>query len=196
MRNNRLIEIFFASPINLTTPLEGRDLMFKNVIKKRIRKTGTYRVLEIENQTFQNEKNLLQKDKENITLQNQRLQNEKRDNIRLVSNLKIGNDSLRLVFIKDDYKQQCDWNKLTVIIPYRKTDDPDREENLDINLMYLNRIGILRVIISEHLDVSTKEFLINNYTNLFKEFKVVHINSNGELFQLAKAILLTVTLIL
>ena len=140
------------------------------------------------NQTLQNEKTILQKDKENITHLNQTLQNEKRDYGRLINNLKIENDSLKIVFIGNDYRKQCDWDKFTIIIPYRKTNDPDRKENLDINLKYLNSIRVPNIIISEHSDVSTKEFLINNYANLFKDFKVVWNNANGKLFNKSLAI--------
>lgn len=81
-----------------------------------------------------------------------------------------------------------DYTKLTIIIPYRKTNDPDREINLDITLRYLREIGIPNIIISEHSDVSTEDFLLKTYGNLFQSFKVVFNNAHGDLFNKSKAI--------
>lgn len=80
------------------------------------------------------------------------------------------------------------YKKLTFIIPYRKSDDPDREKNLDITLRYLSKIGIHNVIISEHANVTTKSYLFDNYANLFKSFKVVFTEANSAAFNLAKTI--------
>lgn len=79
------------------------------------------------------------------------------------------------------------YGKLTFILPYRKTNDLDREINLDITLKYLSKIGVHHVIISEHSDFSAKEFLIR-YSKLFKSFKVIFTKANGELFNKSKAI--------
>ena len=82
----------------------------------------------------------------------------------------------------------ADYSKLTLIIPYRKTKDQDRELNVDIILKYLNNIGIQNIIISEHSDVSDKEFLMEEYSHLFNSFKVIYNNAHGKLFNIAKAV--------
>ncbi len=84
---------------------------------------------------------------------------------------------------------EIDYSKLTVVIPYRKSPNPDREQNLDITLKYLKEIGITNVIISEHSTVSNRDSLVNEYKDLFKSFKVIHTPSpEGEAFNLSKAL--------
>lgn len=80
-----------------------------------------------------------------------------------------------------------DYSQLTIVIPYSKSDDPHREENLDITVRYLSSIGVDNVIISELSDVSTKDYLMEKYGNLFKSFHVIHTDTNGGLFNLARA---------
>jgi len=75
---------------------------------------------------------------------------------------------------------------LTIIVPYRKTMDPEREENLDITLGYWSKTGIPNLVVSEHSDAPTKN--LDTYTNLFESFQVVFTNANGGSFSQAKAI--------
>lgn len=88
----------------------------------------------------------------------------------------------------ETYQALLNYNKMTFILPYRRTDDPDREINLDITLKYLNKVGIKNIIISEHSDESAEILLMTNYALLFKSFKVIHANSNGSLFNKSKSI--------
>ncbi len=90
--------------------------------------------------------------------------------------------------------KDSDFSKLTIIIPYRKVADQDRENNLDINLKYLNNIGIPNIIISEHSDSSSEAVLIDSYQNLFINFKVIWIDAKGELFIKSLAIYKAVSL--
>lgn len=87
-----------------------------------------------------------------------------------------------------EYNPTVNFKKLTIIIPYRKTNNIDRKVNLDITLRYLSKIGISNLIISEHADNSMKDFLTNQYSSLFKNFKVIYTNSEGKLFNISKAI--------
>ncbi len=80
------------------------------------------------------------------------------------------------------------YDKLTLILPYRKTEDKDRELNLDITLKFYSKIGIKNLIISEHSDKSSKDYLYKKYAHLFKFFKVCTVIANGQLFNKAKAI--------
>ena len=204
--------------------------MIKKFIKKQIRKTGTYQVLEIErNKLIDNVQELnsnkeklennvqelnsdkeklennvqeLNSDKEKLENNVQELNSDKeklennvqnllrgRKNVQLlINNLRAENNSIKKIYLERNYPVSSDYNKLTVIIPYRKTDDPKREENVDINLNYLSEIGLKNIIISEHSNVSTKNTLIDKYENLFEKFDVIFSNANGHLFNLACAI--------
>ncbi len=90
--------------------------------------------------------------------------------------------------IVEKFSPWIKYKTLTLILPHRKTNDADREINLDITLKYLSKIGISNIIISEHSDISSKKSLINEYSHLFKSFKVLNSTANGELFNKAKAI--------
>ena len=80
------------------------------------------------------------------------------------------------------------YEDLTLILPYRKTNDPDREENLDITLNFFSKIGINNMIISEHSDKSSKDYLIKKYAHLFNSFRVCTVFANGQLFNKSRAI--------
>ncbi|AIS31506.1 glycosyl transferase GT2 family [Methanobacterium formicicum] len=80
------------------------------------------------------------------------------------------------------------YDDLTLILPYRKTNDPDREENLDITLNFFSKIGINNMIISEHSDKSSKDYLIKKYAHLFNSFRVCTVFANGQLFNKSRAI--------
>jgi glycosyltransferase involved in cell wall biosynthesis len=113
--------------------------------------------------------------------------------LRLNNNREIILDIL-LNKIKNPYIQllrfnpNINYNNLTIIIPYRQTNDPDREMNLDITMKYLSKIGILNLIISEHSDNTTKDFLIRKYENMFESFEVEYTNAKGKEFNLSKAL--------
>jgi glycosyltransferase involved in cell wall biosynthesis len=97
----------------------------------------------------------------------------------------------RITEINISLKKHNPWinfDELVIILPYRMTDDFVREENLDISLKYLSQVGIKNLIISEHSDRSTKDYLTRKYANLFNSFEFSHINANGELFNKARAI--------
>lgn len=106
----------------------------------------------------------------------------------LNNNLNNEIQSLKRIFVEKNIHPTDDYSKLTVIIPYRRTDDEDRENNLDITLKYLSSQGISNLIISEHSDVSAEEFLVNKYAHLFNSFKVKWNNSMGDLFSLAASV--------
>ena len=163
--------------------------MVKELIKKQIRKTGTYRVIEIELEKSKDQIQTLQKDKQNLNQEKNILQNDKLHYRSLVNNLRNENSSIKQILIdKKNLIKDSDFSKLTIIIPYRKVADQDRENNLDINLKYLNNIGIPNIIISEHSDSSSEAVLIDSYQNLFKNFKVIWIDAKGELFNKSLAI--------
>jgi poly(ribitol-phosphate) beta-N-acetylglucosaminyltransferase len=75
---------------------------------------------------------------------------------------------------------------LTIIVPFRNTTDPDREENLDITLRYWVKTGIPNLIVSEHSDAPTKH--LDSYANLFESFQVVFTHARGGSWNKAKAI--------
>ncbi len=106
----------------------------------------------------------------------------------LINNLKVENKSFKQVYVERNSSFSSDYSKLTIIIPYRKTDYPEREENIDITLNYLSKIGIPNLIISEHSNISSKTFLINKYGNLFDSFEVIFNYTNENLFNKARAI--------
>lgn len=177
------------------------DNMLKKQIKKQIKKTIMYQTLEQEKNLLKNQVDTLQKDQENLLNQIKNLQkevqnlknqvnnqqNREKDHERLINALKAENKSIKDIYLENDIPNY-DYNDLTIILPYRKTDDPVREENLDIKLRYLNKIGLKNIIISEHSDNSEADFLIDRYGNLFDSFKVIFNNANGELFNKSLAI--------
>jgi len=139
--------------------------MFKELIKNQIKKTGTYRVVEIESQklkiqitTLQQEKQAkitaLQKQIQTLQQEKQKLQNHDKklvnqvnglqktiDNFKyLKTNLMAENKSLKQIYMEKDISFSQNYNQLTIIIQYRKTDDPQREENMDITLNYLSKL--------------------------------------------------------
>jgi hypothetical protein len=85
-------------------------------------------------------------------------------------------------YLLHQYLPGVDLEKLTVIIPYRKTSDRTREKNLDITLRYLNTLKIPNVIISEHSDDSQRQTLLDKYRKLFPSFQVIHTDADGEVF--------------
>jgi predicted glycosyltransferase involved in capsule biosynthesis len=106
----------------------------------------------------------------------------------VIKNLKEENRSLKQIYLNDDIPYSPDYTKFTVIIPYSRTDDPDREQNLDITLRYLSSIGIKNLIISEHSKVSYERLLIEEYEDLFDSFKVISNNSDKNIFNKSLAI--------
>ena len=149
----------------------------KDLMKSLIRKAGLCRHLEME-------KNNL----ENVVY---KLKNEKQNLKHVINNLKAENKSIKNVYMEIDNLQDInpltDYSKLTAIIPYRKTDDPEREENVEITLSYWSKIGINNLIISEHSDISSKDVLMD-YGNYFDSFKIIFNNADGDLFNKAHAI--------
>lgn len=191
--------------------------MSKEFIKSRIRKTGTYRVVEIELEKSKNQiqillndkekliqqKNQLQKDKQKLNQQRNQLQKDKQKLIQqkkiiqnrilnskmVLQNLKNENKSIKEILIDENYfKKDADFSKFTIIIPYREVGDQDRVDSLDINLNYLGNMGIENVIISEYSDSSSENFLNDNYHDLFKNFMVIWNDAGGELFNKSLAI--------
>jgi uncharacterized protein (UPF0335 family) len=147
--------------------------MIKERIKKQIKKTGTYQALELE--------------KEHLETQVEKL-NERVSNLEMViNNLKAETRSLKEIYL-DIVPVPQDYTKLTVIVPYRKTNDPEREENVDITLSYLSKIGIKNLIISEHANKTSKNFLLEKYEHLFDSFRVIFSKADENLFNKAHAI--------
>ncbi|MDP3035375.1 MAG: glycosyltransferase [Methanobacteriaceae archaeon] len=175
--------------------------MIKNYIKTHIRKSGTYRALEIgknriENQfndlkkqhdDLENQYNDLKKENTHLSRRLQGKEDEEENLHSLIQSLKSENNSLKRAFLNNNQTIQ-DYNNLTVIIPYRKTNDLQREENVEITLNYLSKLGIKNVIISEHSDFSFKSDLINDYRSLFDSFDVIFNNSHEKGFNKAIAI--------
>lgn len=198
--------------------------MIKNYIKDGIKKTDTYRTLEIRKDKLEDEvgnlnqdnkklKNQLEelKDKvqklssdnrkldlqlQKLTTTTERLKNRvsrlnfENDNFKMLgNNLKAETKSLKQIYLQKDISFTPDFSKLTFIIPYRKTDDPQREENMDITLNYLSRVGgIKNVIISELSNESSKPFLMDAFSSLFDSFKTVFTYDDGELFNKSRAL--------
>lgn len=169
--------------------------MIKELMKKQMKKTGTYREVEIKAQKLKIQLQTLQDDKQKIQNHNKKLVNQVNglqktvDNFNyLKTNLMAENKSLKQIYLKEDISFSPDYNQLTIIIPYRKTDDPQREENMGITLNYLSKLGIRNIIISEHSNKSTKQFLIDKYENLFESFSVIFDNSNGSSFNKSRSI--------
>jgi Glycosyltransferases, probably involved in cell wall biogenesis len=105
----------------------------------------------------------------------------------VINNLKSETRSLKEIYL-ENVSVYSDYSKLTVIVPYRKTNDPEREENVDITLGYLSKIGIKNLIISEHSDKSSSNFFEEKYGHLFDSFRVIFSKSDGSLFNKAHAI--------
>nr|WP_319374358.1 galactosyltransferase-related protein [uncultured Methanobacterium sp.] len=151
----------------------------KTFIKTLIKKTGLCRSLESEKNNLEKVVNNLKKEKQNLK--------------HLINNLKAENKSVKneyLEIIDSEIKIQSftDYSDLTIIIPYRKSNDTEREDNMDITLSYLSKIGIKNLIISEHATKTSQKFLIDKYGNLFDLFKVIFSNSDDNLFNKAYAI--------
>ena len=190
--------------------------MLKEYIKKQIKKTSTYRVLEIEKNKLEDQVRKLDTDRKNLSIKVQNIEqlnnelksnNEKLKNTNeklknnanrikrgnnnlemLTNNLKAETRSVKQVYLEKNVSYPPDYGKLTVIIPYRKTDDPQREENIDITLDYLSKSGIINLIISEHSDESSEQFFMDTYGNLFDSFRVTFSYADGKLFNKAHAI--------
>jgi hypothetical protein len=168
--------------------------MIKKQIKKQIMATGTYRVVEGDNKLIKKENKLL-KDKLNNSnksinqLKNRNLQLQKSINNHrlLINTLKAETNSLKQFYLTDTSLAE-NYDNLTIVMPYRKTDDHEREENLDITLRYLNRIGIKNLIISEYSKISSENLLMQKYGNLFNSFTIIFTNSHDNLFNRALAI--------
>ncbi|KAF5047766.1 hypothetical protein DSECCO2_457080 [anaerobic digester metagenome] len=153
----------------------------KKQIKKQIKKTNMFKDLENRNQSLENR---------NQSLENQvKILKDRAQNLeRLRDNLKAENKSIKDIYVEKNCNNQCDYDSLTVVIPYRETDDIEREENIEITLRYLSKVGISNLIISEHSDVLSEKFLVKKYENLFNSFTVIFSNANGTLFNKAHAI--------
>ncbi|MFA0847570.1 MAG: galactosyltransferase-related protein [Methanobacterium formicicum] len=147
--------------------------MIKNFLRKQIKKTGTYQVLKVEKDGLEGQVENLKGKISNLEM--------------VINNLKAETKSLKEIYIEDVPVFQ-DYSKLTVIVPYRKTDDPEREENVDITLGYLSKIGIKNLIISEHSDKTSSNFFEEKYGHLFASFRVIFSRSDGSLFNKAHAI--------
>ena len=148
--------------------------MIKKQIKKQIKKTDTFKEIENKNKSLEKQIKNLKDHVKNME--------------RLRDNLKAENRSIKDVYVKKTSNTPCDYDSLTVVIPYRETEDLEREENVEITLRYLSKVGITNLIISEHSDVSSEKFLVKEYENLFNSFKVIFSNANGSLFNKAHAI--------
>lgn len=151
----------------------------KSFIKTLIRKTGACRSLEAEKNNLENVVNKLKKEKQNLK--------------HLVNNLKSENKSVKSAYLEIsasevEIQSLKDYNDLTIIIPYRRTKDPEREDNLDITLTYLSKIGIKNLIISENATKTSQKLLMNKYGNLFDSFRAIFSHSDHNLFNKAHAI--------
>ncbi|KAF5051028.1 hypothetical protein DSECCO2_423390 [anaerobic digester metagenome] len=147
--------------------------MIKNFLRKQIKKTGTYQVLKVEKDGLEGQVENLKGRISNLEM--------------VINNLKAETKSLKEIYIEDVPVFQ-DYSNLTVIVPYRKTDDPEREENVDITLGYLSKIGIKNLIISEHADEPSTNYFLENYGHLFDSFKVIFSKATENLFNKAHAI--------
>lgn len=147
--------------------------MIKKIFKNQIKKTGTYQVLKLERNNLKNQVESLKERISNLEM--------------VINNLKAETKSLKEIYLKD-VPISADYSKLTVIIPYRKTIDPEREENVDITLGYLSKIGITNLIISEHADEPSTNYFVENYGHLFDSFNVIFSRASGNLFNKAHAI--------
>ena len=178
------------------------------MIKNKIKDTRFYKTLLLENENLKRENTHLKNKAKNFSqyksdvqagvtklkARNKALEkgiksinNRNATLTNLNTNFKYEIQSLKRVFV-EKIEPSEDYSKLTFIIPYRRSDDERREENLDITLRYLSDIGISNMIISEHSDVSYKKFLQDKYGHLFDSFTVIWNNSKGKLFNLAIAI--------
>jgi len=147
--------------------------MIKKFLKKQIKKTGTYQVLKLERDGLEDQVENLKERVFNLEM--------------VINNLKSETRSLKEIYL-ENVSVYSDYSKLTVIVPYRKTNDPEREENVDITLGYLSKIGIKNLIISEHSDKSSSNFFEEKYGHLFDSFRVIFSKSDGSLFNKAHAI--------
>jgi cell division protein FtsB len=176
---------------------ENKKLKTENNIlytenKKLLEKTknleeDTKNLIDIIHTNKENKLNLLNY----INELNDKIEHLKRNNNDLklvIKNLKGENRSLKQIYLNDDIPFSPDYNKFTVILPYCRTDDPDREQNLDITLRYLSSIGIKNLIISEHSKVSYERLLMEEYGDLFDSFKVISNNSDKNIFNTSLAI--------
>lgn len=76
-----------------------------------------------------------------------------------------------------------------MVIPYRRTSDPEREENLEITLNYLSSIGITNLVISEYSAHSNRNFLFKEYSDMFESFQAIHTpTAQNEPFNLSRAL--------
>jgi uncharacterized protein (UPF0335 family) len=147
--------------------------MIKNFLRKQIKKTGTYQILKVEKDGLEGQVENLKGRISNLEM--------------VINNLKAETKSLKEIYIEDVPVFQ-DYSKLTVIVPYRKTDDPEREENVDITLSYLSKVGIKNIIISEHANKTSKNSLLEKYEYLFDSFRVIFSKTDKTLFNKAHAI--------
>ena len=161
--------------------------MIKKIIKKEIKKTGMYRALELENKRLEDKNNSLKKESDALREHINRIHNEKLDLKRLINNLKNENNSLKEIFLDLDVPLSSDYNKLTVIVPYREAGDPDRVENINITLDYLSQIGIKNLILSEH-SINSDTSLKETYEDLFISFKHIFNKADDDVFNKSHAI--------
>lgn len=147
--------------------------MVKSFLKKQIKKTGTYQLLELEKDNLENQVENLKGRISNLEM--------------VINNLKAETKSLKEIYL-ENVPFSPDYSQLTVIVPYRKTNDPEREENVDITLNYLGKIAIKNLIISEHAVEPSQNFFVERYGHLFDSFKVIYSKSDGGLFNKAHAI--------
>lgn len=147
--------------------------MIKGLVKTLIRKTGACSSVESEKKNLENVVHNLKREKQNL--------------IHVINNLKAENRSIKTIYLEKDIPSN-DYSKLTIIVPYRKTNDPEREENVEITLDYLSKIGIKNLIVSEHADKTSQKYIVDRYQHLFDSFKVVFSEADGYLFSKAHAI--------
>lgn len=155
--------------------------MIKKQIKKRIKSTGTYRLVEQENKILNDKLRDCDKSIDQLKIQTQQLQISL-DNLNLlINNLKKENISVKQIYQKD-LSLSGNYDSLTIVMPYRKTGERERDENLDITVRYLNKIGIKNLIISEYSKISSENELMEKYEDLFDSFRIIFNNSNENLF--------------
>lgn len=123
----------------------------------------------------------LQKEKHKLKVQNDRL-------IRINNNLKTETLSLKQVYMEKDNPFALGYDEITFIIPYRKTNDPKREENVDITMNYLSKLGIKNLIISEQSNQSSEQFFMDKYRDLFDNFEYVFSYDDVNLFNKAQVV--------
>ena len=138
--------------------------MIKTQIKKRIKSSGTYQLVEQENKVLKDKLRNSNNSIDQLKIQTRQLQMNIDNLTLLINNLKSENSGIKQTYLKD-LSHTENYDSVTIVIPYQKTDDKEYEENLDITIRYLNKIGIKNLIISEYSKISSEKVLTEKYRN-------------------------------